>query len=704
MMKTMPIQIERIRVNRGGPLKKDFELESGDVNLVYGLNETGKSFVVEAIINILFRTKGSATAGWELRNWRPDGSIIVSGLDDKPVAFRETGKKLEDYWGQETVLPQDLSRMLVVKEGETLLTEEKDGVGRDILKNYLSGIGLLDAIAKRISPTLQGAEVKGKDISGKQIGEIKQRNALEKSRVKLTELFKEVEDVYTSGIIYDLQRQQTNKQSEIDGLEKAKRYHAYCLQAEKDSLTQEKAALPGEKELSDIEATIAVYEGKQEDFKRKSTDLANLKSAVDNFHWAESALKDYEKILDGQGAQPRLIYAVLALCLFAGVLVSGFLNYPIPLAICAAGTLVFSVLYTSVMRRSLVLAGINQELEKLKDEFQKRFGTRLTDKAVLQAKVKDLERINAQYEVLERDLNKLEADLRMQEHNIRENLRRFTGKALPPADWRAAVDDLRSELKTLTDRINSLDKELATLNVPVAELLSQDPGIKWDAELYEESNKELSDISDNLNEELSRLDTLKARVAQATDSPSTDWEELITALRDKREEVAQEYRDLTTEILAKIQVYSVIQELRKTENARIADGLKQKELTEPLHAITNCYKCMRYDVDNGLIAVTDKDEEYPLETLSTGAKEQAFLAMRMGFASIAMKGRTAFLILDDAFQHSDRPRRENLMNQITRLVDSKWQIFYFTMDDHIKNLFMEAGEKLGDRFKSLELR
>ena len=51
--------------------------------------------------------------------------------------------------------------------------------------------------------------------------------------------------------------------------------------------------------------------------------------------------------------------------------------------------------------------------------------------------------------------------------------------------------------------------------------------------------------------------------------------------------------------------------------------------------------------------VSDKDEEYPLTSMSNGAREQTFLALRMGFASIAMEGKTAFLILDDAFQHSD---------------------------------------------------
>ena len=89
--------------------------------------------------------------------------------------------------------------------------------------------------------------------------------------------------------------------------------------------------------------------------------------------------------------------------------------------------------------------------------------------------------------------------------------------------------------------------------------------------------------------------------------------------------------------------------------------------------------------------------------MSTGVREQAFLALRMGFASIAMEGKTGFLILDDAFQHSDWNRRENLVKRTMSFVQSGWQVFYFTMDDHIRDLFEDAGVRIGDGFRSQQL-
>src|SRR4030043_495338 len=98
----MAIRIDRIKVNRGGPLENDFHLETGDVNLIYGHNETGKSYIVEAIINLLFRTGKASNIDWSLRGWDFSGSIIISGLDDKPTTFTKTSNKMDDYWREET--------------------------------------------------------------------------------------------------------------------------------------------------------------------------------------------------------------------------------------------------------------------------------------------------------------------------------------------------------------------------------------------------------------------------------------------------------------------------------------------------------------------------------------------------------------------------------------------------------------------------
>ena len=63
-----------------------------------------------------------------------------------------------------------------------------------------------------------------------------------------------------------------------------------------------------------------------------------------------------------------------------------------------------------------------------------------------------------------------------------------------------------------------------------------------------------------------------------------------------------------------------------------------------------------------------------------------------------------FLILDDAFQYSDWNRRKLLVKKMAELAKNNWQIIYFTMDNHIQELFDKSGEKFGIAYKKFELK
>ena len=105
--------------------------------------------------------------------------------------------------------------------------------------------------------------------------------------------------------------------------------------------------------------------------------------------------------------------------------------------------------------------------------------------------------------------------------------------------------------------------------------------------------------------------------------------------------------------------------------------------------------------DQALI-VSDKYNDYPLAGLSTGAQEQILFALRIGFARKLLQRETSFLILDDAFQYSDWQRRNLLVGKMRELAEAGWQIIYFTMDDHIRDLFDSVGKSF-PAYKSIRL-
>ena len=701
----MAIRIDRIFLAKGGPLEKAFGIEPGDINLIYGQNETGKTYIVESLISLLFRTGRKSTVEWGLRNWDFSGKVIVSGISNKTVIFSKPGKKLDDFWQEDIGLPRDLSRLLVVKAGETMMVRNEDGVGHELLRSYLSGEGILGNIEARIPATLRNTIIENGQLNGPNMGDIKYRNELIASLERVKILMREVEEAYASGKVYYLRESQEKVNIELDALKKAKRHYAASLSKKRQILQEDIEKLPTEEELSRIESDISVCESKKIVIENKSDTLSGLRNMVDNYVWTEKALGVYKELMTEKNAsRPRRIYFILALVSMLVALVTGLLHLNIPLAIFVVGALASSILYYVSTRNALMSTGNSSEMQNLKLEYKNRYGVELTGRAALETNKDKLQTDYFRALSLAKELEEqLKPQFQTDVASIKWTLHKLTGKDLPLEEWRSIISATRTELKRLGSDRNAFDVALASLAIPEADFLAEDPGTKWDNNRYDKLKKEATDTENATRDELEKLNNLRTRIVQETHLESSDWEDLINALRNKQAEIQESYRQLTAQILAKLQVYTVIKDFRTEEDVRIAEGLKSEELAKPLQAFTGHYKSVQYEEDSGLILTTNQEEQYPLNDISTGAKEQVLLALRIGFSSIAMRGQTAFLILDDAFQHSDWQRRDNLVGQTIKLADSGWQIFYFTMDEHIRGLYLDKSKRFGDKFKSIEL-
>lgn len=704
----MNLRIDRIKVNRGGPLEGDFDFEPGDLSLIYGPNESGKTYVVESLIRFLFKTTGKAPFAKGLRDFEFGGKVMVSGLREDPMSFTRSSGRLEDHWEAGPGLPHDLSRLLVVRAGDTSLAAEADGVGGDVLKTYLSGEGILDRVASRISPTLQSAAIEGAQITGPQRGELKARETASAKLGRIQKLLAEVEERYGSGEAYALRQRVESLGTEVATLESARRYRAGLEAARITALEADKRALPKATDVAELGRDIRELESVRAKIEDRSAKLAALEMSADDHRWAQEAVGVYRTVTSGTAVSgPKPTYLVLAGVVVAATVGFGLAGITIGLVACAVLVVTLGVLYAREVQRSLASAGEsaaqNAELERLKAEFKARFDADLTDLAALEAKCEELKENATRAELGRDDLRALTDEVRDRDTKIAACLKQWTGDAVSEPDWLERLDDLRRKVSELDEQRDEAKQALVDLGVLAEDYLGEDPGGVWAPERHAELTREIEGAKSALSAQETELDQLKQRVRGATGCESADWEVLITALRDSREAAAAEYRALTAEILAKIQVNSVIQELREAETSRIEEGLERTELTEPLYAITGRYRSVRLDGDRSLVLVSDQDEDFALAGMSTGVREQAFLALRMGFASIAMEGATGFLILDDAFQHSDWDRRRNLVERTLGFVEGGWQVLYFTMDDHIRDLFHSAGARIGERFRSAEL-
>ena len=279
----------------------------------------------------------------------------------------------------------------------------------------------------------------------------------------------------------------------------------------------------------------------------------------------------------------------------------------------------------------------------------------------------------------------------------------FVGKEIKEQNWDTILKDLKQNIRNLRNQIDNEKQELYKLGVSETDYLSEDTKIRYSQQEYDETQSELDHIREEIKEQEDKIQKLKYRICEKTkDDPTIRWEELIENLQQKRQEVQNELRDVTANIVAGFSVHKVISRLREEEDEKIQEGLQSEIVLSPLKDITQRYN--KLTLERGRLIVSDQYDNFDIRDLSTGAKEQAMLALRLGFTSKILREDTLFLILDDAFQHSDWQKREILISKLAGIAKKGWQIIYLTMDDHIKGLFDKVGKEFEvGKYKSLEI-
>ena len=323
--------------------------------------------------------------------------------------------------------------------------------------------------------------------------------------------------------------------------------------------------------------------------------------------------------------------------------------------------------------------------------------------AGLKAQEQSLRESQARYERLTEEIEESEAEIARLGTSVEGAFKGIGADSVAQESWSKTVTQLRAWAETQNNNIHGMDIRLTELGVDESDYRAEPAAIDFSAE-------RLSDLEDeNLAQNLKiregerDLENLKQEITRETgDEISTPWTELLDSLRKKRREVDGEYRSTTARILGQIGVTQVLEQIRTEEDEKIREGLQATEVAELLTEVAGQTRSL--DFEDGNLIVRGETADYDLAALSTGAREQVLLALRMGFANRLAGGQPLFLVLDDAFQHSDWDRRERLVAQVVELAESGWQVTYLTMDEHLRDLFRNAGETaFGDDFHYYEI-
>ena len=282
----MSVHIESIQIQKLGPLDS-IQFNLGSLNLIYGHNESGKTYLVEFLLQSIFRHAKK----WDLRDINAEGSVNIKGLGEQIAEFSPTSsKKIEDYWVQNNNgLPLNMARLLIVKGGELALsTGSPGGVNRDVLKNALTSQALLDQIQEKIQPTIRNAEIIDQKIIGKKQGQLKDHINLQDDLKDIDNLLEEIEQNYSLGPARQIDIQIHDIKEQLNLQNKAKRHLAFLLAKEYQGLLEQRNELSNDKFLS-LRDRVRDHNKLTTDRELLTKKINSAQADIDLYHWLESA-------------------------------------------------------------------------------------------------------------------------------------------------------------------------------------------------------------------------------------------------------------------------------------------------------------------------------------------------------------------------------------------------------------------------------
>ncbi|MFW6143843.1 MAG: ATP-binding protein [Patescibacteria group bacterium] len=676
----MSIHIRKITAKNLGPIP-ELNWEPKEINIIFGNNEKGKSYLVEFLIRSMFKS-----AEWDLREHSGSGRVTLTGLTNKELEFSpDSRRKIEDFLEKEHIgLPPNFSKLLVTRGVNPLLGKggEPDKI---MLRNYLSQKGILDKIEENIEQeTIKTCQISGYQITGDERGKLKERKELNQRLKSLNSLLEKIQTEYWSGELQTLNQQLEKYRKQYNQLEKAKQFYAFQLAKEIEKLKTSAKEIK-EEEIDNVLEEIAQLSEAKRRLQQGKKEITQLKEDAQQYAWLKNAVEEYQKYNFEDVTKEKiswLPFLSLAAVILAGAMILANLKTPGFISLIISGIL--NYVYFSRQRK------INQEDKKIKElkalekKFAKEFDKKISTLADLTTEKDRLEDSYNRKKILENQIKEEEKGINLKTAKIADKIEELTGKKGTAENWRKLLNEEKKRKRELEREANRLENKLSRLDVE--NYLETEPDAEFSWSGYEQTKSRLDKVTKKVEQKKQNLQSLKQRICDQTgDNIETEWNQLIDNFLTEKEETLQQYKQLTAKIMAKKYVHDVVTKLYQEEDKNIHQTLQSEILQETLPQVTTHYNDIELQGEN--LIVKDNYNSYPVLEISDGAKEQVFLSLRLALAKKWLENEEMFLILDDAFIHSDQERTKELVNKFLELAEQGWQIFCFTFDERIKDLF-----------------
>jgi hypothetical protein len=690
------MRIKRIHISHYGPIK-ELTMTPGNFELIFGLNEAGKTAVVEVLTYVLFKKTAV-----NLRYAKPDEVMIE--MEDNGRVWTLPSKK------SMTELPAgDVANLMYVRASDTGIFGHKgESSFWDGVKSLLSRIGS-DASFTRLDENIfMAVGLQPRKEEWKREKQVEIEN-LTRRREELRSF---LENIGSIG----------KKEAELARLESRR-----DSVNEKISVIEKHRAFKNHKELTDLYQTyeetaksLQEYERYKYDYlsawqKMESEKAARLEEskkleAVDNekkvLEQEYDVLQEKDARIEAEGLStyvaqveqtriaPTILLSVAAIAVAVIAVIASYLLRVtlLPSLVLLVGALLFFA-YSVQRKNKLKRASADrqrylnkateifpdaEDFTDVREQLKRLHEQKIAKKAAIDEKERLIEKMSStrSLEALGREMAEIRAKTGLAEIGDLE---------LKLSEKRQLEDMMNRTGASLTERLRESDRRKWEKMIQERKVVRPDsePDFSAEKELREEQI-----VIQHRIESLERETRLFRDVQQAKSGVADDRAAFI-----EYESLSKKLSDYELEKEAALAARNILRDM-SGELDEFIGGIMEGDsgLNAYFKAVTGRYPTVVLEKKN-FVVIDGTDNKYAIENLSSGTQDQLLFCFRLAAVSKVYPDG-AFMILDDAFIFADWERRQRLASLVRGFVEQGNQIMYFTSDDHTRDMFSACGARV----------
>jgi|GEM_PF-1952900 len=627
-------RLDRLNISHYGPLRDiDIDFENG-FNAFYGRNESGKTLIVEAIESLLSDKESDRISQ------RPNGFLKVEKNNE---LFDAETDGLEKILKGVTV--EDIRNAFVIRDVDLRRPERSNSFNsreyyRDVTDRVLgSRTQKIESLRDEISELgfLTNSTSEGKLENRRSTGKLCDHRKDAKKLVKEMNSF----------------------------LDKTKSEELFSKFRKLDKLTEK---------ISDEEELIEKIEDKEkeekhsrgleliEEVEKANENIERLETEKEELEELRELKRDAEEFEELNKDTKTTKYGAIGSGILSGISLVAFALNPIFLSGVVAVIFLITAGYSTLSYRKAI-NDINEN-RSVKENIIKKGKARGPNVDSLPELIRGIEDYSKE---VSKELN---GEKERKNEALGELKGKFNEKGDDLDDWKKILDDFSEKFNSQSEEFNRTPSEAR--------------------EELKQMEKEKEEIEEKISSHRKRIENFDKKFSDTVKEKFLERENLdIESLQDVEKGINQleSFVDrLDQEVETSRKAIEILEEMEEEEGDEFNKMFKEDSYASEMfrEATEGNYTDIKFDKDSQELKVKRSDgKTVSPEELSQGTYDLLYMSIRLGLAREILDS-PGFIIMDNAFTHSDIQRIEKEFDFLNRLEEEGWQIIYLTYRDDVK--------------------